>query len=61
MQAAQDVLPSRDIRILELMELLAVFEASSKKMLPERYRQMETAEVLQRLDAVKRLIGPRLP
>jgi len=58
-QAAADVIPSRDVRMLEYMELLAVFEASAKRMLPERYRELDTAVVLERLDALKRQLGRR--
>ena len=51
--AAVDVIPSRDERMLEFMEMLAVFESSSRKMLPERYQSIETAEVLDRLDQLR--------
>ena len=39
-QAAKDVIPSHDTRMLEYMEMLAVFESSSKMMLPEKYREI---------------------
>ena len=34
-----DYLPSRDVQMLEYMELLAVFEASNRRMLPQEVRQ----------------------
>lgn len=52
-RAVTDTIPSRDTRMLEYMELLAVFEASSKRMLPERYQAMSTQEVQARLDTVR--------
>ncbi len=60
MRAATDVIPSRDLRMLEFMELLAVFEASSKRMLPDRFRELSTDEVLSRLDRARALLGSRV-
>lgn len=59
-QAARDVIPSRDTRMLEYMEMLAVFESSSKRMLPERYRDLETAAVQARLDGLRAQLGRRV-
>ncbi len=57
-RAATDVIPSRDTRMLEFMEMLAVFESSSRSMLPERFRDLDTAAVQARLDELKRqLVG----
>ena len=58
-QAVADVIPSRDTRMLEYMELLAVFEASARRMLPERYKDMDTAEIQDRLDALRTVLGRR--
>lgn len=58
-QAAKDVIPSRDTRMLEYMELLAVFECSAKRMLPDRYRDLTTTEVQQRLDLLGAQLGRR--
>jgi transitional endoplasmic reticulum ATPase len=58
-QAAKDVIPSRDTRMLEYMELLAVFECSAKRMLPERFQDLSTEEVQQRLDALRMQLGRR--
>lgn len=58
-RAVTDVIPSRDLRMLEYMELLAVFEASSRRMLPERYRGATTQEVQARLDVIRAQLGTR--
>jgi len=44
-QAIQDYLPSRDESMLRYMELLAVFEASHRSMLPARYRDLTNEEL----------------
>lgn len=58
-QAVQDVIPSRDTRMLAYMELLAVFEASARRMLPDRYRDMSTEQVQQELDELRVVLGHR--
>ena len=58
-QASADVVPSRDKRMLEYMEMLAVFECSARRMLPDQYREMETTEVLERLDLLRSQLGRR--
>jgi hypothetical protein len=58
--ATSDVIPSRDTRMLAYMELLAVFESSSRRMLPERYQDMSTEDVQARLDALKAQLGHRI-
>ena len=40
--AATDYFPSRDVELLEYMELLAVFEASSRRLLPPKYASTDT-------------------
>ncbi len=57
MQAATDVIPSRDTRMLEYMEMLAVFESSSKQMLPPKFREIPTKEVHKRLDVLRNQLG----
>ncbi|MDP2314160.1 MAG: ATP-binding protein [Pseudomonadota bacterium] len=59
-RAVVDLIPSRDARMLEYMELLAVFESSSRRMLPERYQGMSTQEVQARLDVVRAQLGQRV-
>ena len=58
--AVSDVIPSRDSRMLEFMEMLAVFESSSRKMLPDRFKDMETDEVHARLDELRLQLGRRV-
>ena len=59
-EAVRDVIPSRDTRMLEYRELLAVFEASSKRMLPERFQELTTPEIQAKLDKLRASLGRRL-
>ena len=59
-QASEDVIPSRDIRMLEYMEMLAVFEASSRQMLPSKYRELSVDQIQQRLDQLRLQLGLRI-
>jgi ATP-dependent 26S proteasome regulatory subunit len=52
-KAIDDYLPSRDARILEYMELLAVFESSSRAMLPKRYANIDIDELQDKLRVLK--------
>lgn len=47
--AVSDYVPSRDLDMLEYMELLAAFEASRRSLLPERLRSVSSEELNQRL------------
>jgi len=58
--AVADVIPSRDTRMLSYMELLAVFESSSRRMLPPRFAGMETHEVQASLDKLRSQLGRRV-
>jgi SpoVK/Ycf46/Vps4 family AAA+-type ATPase len=58
-QATKDVIPSRDSRMLRYMELLAVFEASARRTLPDRYRDMTTEQVQAEIDALQISLGRR--
>jgi AAA+ superfamily predicted ATPase len=44
-RAVADYLPSRDEAMLRYMELLAVFEASNRRMLPPKYRSMSNEDL----------------
>lgn len=55
--AIEDFIPSRDALMLEYMELLAVFECSSRSMLPEHYRKMTTEELNLRLAELRSRLG----
>jgi hypothetical protein len=57
--AAKDYLPSRDVRMLEYMELLAVFEASNRKMLPAKYAALSADELQARMDRLRLEVGNR--
>jgi len=59
-RATEDVIPSRDTRMLEYMEMLAVFEASSKQMLPAKYRDLQVDQIQQRLDELQVQLGRRI-
>ena len=58
-QAMADYLPSRDQKMLEYMELLAVFEASNRQMLPKKYQNMTAEELQARLDLLRAECGHR--
>lgn len=53
-RAAHDFIPSRDLAMVDYMELLAVFEASSRQMLPARYQDLNTEELNMRLREMRR-------
>ncbi|HXH40877.1 MAG TPA: AAA family ATPase [Thermoanaerobaculia bacterium] len=57
--AATDYFPSRDSELLEYMELLAVFEASSRRLLPPKYAAMTPDELDQRMRALRAIVGSR--
>ena len=58
-RAMKDYLPSRDVQMLEYMELLAVFEASNRRMLPKKYADVPVEELQQRLQLLKAQCGSR--
>jgi SpoVK/Ycf46/Vps4 family AAA+-type ATPase len=58
-QAVADFLPSRDLEMLEYMELLAVFEASNRRMLPDKYAHLPLDELQKRLAELKLRCGHR--
>jgi SpoVK/Ycf46/Vps4 family AAA+-type ATPase len=58
-QAVADYLPSRDIEMLEYMELLAVFEASNRRMLPAKYARLTIDELQSRLAELRGRVGRR--
>jgi SpoVK/Ycf46/Vps4 family AAA+-type ATPase len=57
--AAADYFPSRDVELLEYMELLAVFEASSRRLLPVKYANVSPEELDARLRQLRMVIGNR--
>jgi AAA+ superfamily predicted ATPase len=58
-RAAADYFPSRDADLLEYMELLAVFEASSRRLLPAKYASMTPEELDARLRHLRATVGSR--
>lgn len=52
-KAIEDYLPSRDANMLEYMELLAVFESSSRAMLPKSYANIDLNELQARMRELK--------
>ena len=57
--AADDYFPSRDIELLDYMELLAVFESSSRRFLPLKYADLTPEQLDQKLRELRLRIGNR--
>jgi AAA+ superfamily predicted ATPase len=57
--AVEDYFPSRDTELLEYMELLAVFESSSRRMLPQKYAAMTSEELDARLRLLRAAVANR--
>lgn len=55
--AIEDFVPNRNRRMIEYMELLAVFECSSRRLLPEPYRQMSNEALQERLETLRAELG----
>jgi transitional endoplasmic reticulum ATPase len=55
--ALDDYFPTRDVYKIELMELLAVFEASSRKLLPEKYRDISAEDLTRNLERLQQIVG----
>ena len=58
-KAVADYLPSRDVQMIEFMELLAVYEASNRSMLPEKYAALTADELSERLEIMRAKVGNR--
>jgi transitional endoplasmic reticulum ATPase len=58
-KAIGDYLPTRDVEMLEYMELLAVFEASNRRMLPPKYANLTVDELHARMADLKIRCGNR--
>jgi len=56
-RAALDYLPARDEGMLRYMELLAVFEASNRRMLPAKYCNLSNDELDQALREARRNVS----
>lgn len=58
-KAVADYLPSRDMAMIGYMELLAVFEASNRSMLPAKYASLSADELSAQLQAARLKVGVR--
>jgi SpoVK/Ycf46/Vps4 family AAA+-type ATPase len=58
-EAIRDYLPSRDVEMLEYMELVAVFEASNRRMLPKKYADLGVDELHDKLSRLRAAVGTR--
>ena len=58
-RAAADYFPSRDVELLEYMELLAVFETSSRRLLPAKYASTSPDALDARLRQLRAIVGTR--
>lgn len=58
-RAAIDYFPSRDVELLEYMELLAVFESSSRRLLPVKYASLTPEELDSKLRHLRAIVGTR--
>jgi hypothetical protein len=58
-RAAADYFPSRDVELLEYMELLAVFESSSRRFLPKKYADTTPEELDAKLRLLRMTVGNR--
>lgn len=58
-RAAIDYFPSRDAELLEYMELLAVFESSSRRLLPAKYASLTPEDLDAKLRHLRAIVGNR--
>lgn len=58
-RAVADYLPSRDVQMIEFMELLAVYEASNRSMLPAKYSALTPDQLSERLERMRLKVGHR--
>lgn len=57
--AIHDFIPNRDDSMLEFMELLAIFQCSSRRLLPENYQDWSNEKVNKRLRELQHMVGSR--
>jgi AAA+ superfamily predicted ATPase len=58
--AADDYIPSRNDKVIEYMELLAILEASSKRLLPSKYRdRYDRQEIVERAHMLRMELSER--
>jgi ATP-dependent 26S proteasome regulatory subunit len=56
-KAIDDFIPNRDSRMIEFMEYLAIFESSSRNMLPEKFKNLSNEEINERLAELKSMLN----
>jgi transitional endoplasmic reticulum ATPase len=56
-RAVADYLPARDLQMIEYMELLAVFEASRRSLLPPKYAALDVQQLTRLLTEKRTLLG----
>ncbi len=56
-RAVADYLPARDLKMIEYMELLAVFEASRRSLLPPKYAALDSEQLSRLLTEKRSLLG----
>lgn len=56
-KAIGDFIPNRDSRMIQFMEYLAVFESSSRNMLPENFKSMTNEDINEKLRQLKSVLG----
>lgn len=59
LRAAEDYFPSRDQELLDYMELLAVFESSSRRLLPAKFASLTPEDLDARLRHLRAIVGGR--
>ncbi|HEU4869929.1 MAG TPA: hypothetical protein VFT08_03700, partial [Pyrinomonadaceae bacterium] len=59
LRAAVDYFPSRDQELLDYMELLAVFESSSRRLLSAKYASLTPEDLDARLRHLRAIVGNR--
>ena len=52
-RAAHDFMPTRETTMIEYMELLAVYEASNRRLLPDQFKSIQVGDLNQRLAVVR--------
>lgn len=57
LEALSDFVPNRNRAMTEFMELLAVFECSNRRLLPDRYRELSDDDLAARLAQLRAQLG----
>ena len=56
-QAVDDFMPTREIAMIEYMELLAVFEASNRRLLPPQFKDIDVSDLNRRIADIRERIA----